>query len=279
LSHSARSDNTGVVPGAATRPAAIVAAGGEAIPISPTNSEVGVPFRGRFEKVSLIPGAETYPPPVPREFRAAWITTVWNKDWPSRDNLSAQQQQAEAITILNRARQLNLNAVIFQVRPMGDALFASKTEPWSQFLTGRVGGHPGYDPLAFWVTEAHKRGLELHAWFNPYRAGSLEYSNYPANHVSKSKPGHVLTYGKSLWLDPGQRDVNAYVRNVVIDVVRRYNIDGVHFDDYFYPYGQKDAAGKPLTFPDNASYQKYRASGGRLDFSRLAAQQCQRSGK
>jgi uncharacterized lipoprotein YddW (UPF0748 family) len=147
---------------------------------------------------------------------------------------------------------------------MSDAFFVSKTEPWSQFLSGKVGGHPGYDPLAFWISEAHKRGLELHAWFNPYRAGSVAYSNYPSNHISKTHPEYVVAHGKSLWLDPGQRAVNAYVRRVVNDVVKRYDIDGVHFDDYFYPYPQKDDAGKLLQFADASSYQNYRAGGGEL---------------
>jgi hypothetical protein len=166
----------------------------------------------------------------------------------------------------------------FQVRPMGDALFVSKTEPWSQFLTGKVGGDPGYDPLAFWVTEAHKRGWNCTHGFNPYRAGSTEYSNYPANHVSKSRPEYVLPYGKSLWLDPGTARVNAYVRQVVMDVVRRYDIDGVHFDDYFYPYGQRMRPASPSLFPTmplTGSIARWRKSAS----GRLAAQQCQRSGE
>jgi uncharacterized lipoprotein YddW (UPF0748 family) len=225
------------------------------------------PGRVAVNTTPLPTRPDNNPPAVERSFRAAWVTTVWNKDWPSRDNLSASQQQAEAIAILDRARYLNLNALIFQVRPMGDALFRSSTEPWSQFLGGKVGSDPGYDPLAFWVKEAHKRGLEIHAWFNPYRVGSTEYSNYPANHISKSRPHYTVPYGKSLWLEPGKPEVNAYVRRVITDVVRRYDIDGVHLDDYFYPYPQKDEDGKPLLFPDGTSYEEYRARGGQMSLA------------
>jgi uncharacterized lipoprotein YddW (UPF0748 family) len=214
----------------------------------------------------LPPASSAQLPHIERSFRAAWIATVWNKDWPSRDNLSTSQQQAEAIAILDRAQKMNFNALIFQVRPMGDALFRS-SEPWSQFLSGKVGGDPGYDPLAFWVQEAHKRGLELHAWFNPYRVGSTESSDYPANHISKTRPDYVVAYGKSLWLDPGKPEVNAYVRRVVTDVVRRYNIDGVHLDDYFYPYPQKDKDGLPILFADDVSYEQYRARGGAMSLA------------
>jgi uncharacterized lipoprotein YddW (UPF0748 family) len=212
----------------------------------------------------LPPLSPNRPPAVPREFRAAWITTVWNKDWPSRVGLSAAQQQAEAILILDRAQQLNLNALLFQARPMGDALFASSTEPWSQFLMGSVGANPGYDPLQFWIDEAHKRGMELHAWINPYRVGSVANRNYPANHISRRNPKYVVPYAKTLWLNPGQPGVNSYVRGVIDDVVKRYDIDGVHFDDYYYPYPEKDAAGQAMPFPDASSYQTYRSRGGRL---------------
>jgi uncharacterized lipoprotein YddW (UPF0748 family) len=220
-----------------------------------------------FKGVVLPPGSPDYPPPVAREFRAAWITSVWNQDWPSRTGLSAAQQQAEAIRILDRAQQLKLNALLFQVRPMGDALWASPREPWSQFLMGNVGADPGYDPLQFWTEEAHRRGLELHAWFNPYRVGSVSTLSYPAQHISRVRPEWVLSYGKSRWLDPGQPGVNRYVRGVVEEVVRLYDIDGVHFDDYFYPYSEKDPAGKPIPFPDAASYRKYLNSGGRLSLA------------
>jgi uncharacterized lipoprotein YddW (UPF0748 family) len=198
-----------------------------------------------------------------REFRGAWVATVGNIDWPSEKGLTSSQQQAELLAILDRAVQLKLNAVIFQVRPACDAMYASKIEPWSEYLTGIMGRapHPYYDPLAFAVTEAHKRGLELHAWFNPYRARVLGTpSPASADHVSKRRPQLVRSYGKYLWLDPGEKQVQDYSLSVVMDVVKRYDVDGIHFDDYFYPYKENDAAGKEMDFPDDASWRRYGAA-------------------
>ncbi|MGD0258521.1 MAG: family 10 glycosylhydrolase [Verrucomicrobiota bacterium] len=204
-------------------------------------------------------------PPAPlREFRAAWVATVGNIDWPSRKTLSTQEQQAELLAILDRAAQLKLNAIIFQVRPACDALYASRIEPWSEYLTSTMGQppEPFYDPLDFAVEEAHKRGLELHAWFNPYRARLLAAGSPAApNHVSKTRPQLVRQYGKYLWLDPGERAVQDYSLSVIMDVVHRYDVDGIHFDDYFYPYKEKGAAGKELDFPDDASWRRFGAGG------------------
>jgi uncharacterized lipoprotein YddW (UPF0748 family) len=201
-----------------------------------------------------------------REFRGAWVATVANIDWPSQKTLSTQEQKAELLALMDRAAQLKLNAVIFQVRPACDAMYASRIEPWSEYLMGTMGKppEPFYDPLAFAVEEAHKRGLELHAWFNPYRA-RLRASTSPvaANHISKTRPQLVRQYGEFLWLDPGEKEVQDYSISVVMDVVKRYDIDGVHFDDYFYPYKARDASGKELDFPDDASWQRFGA-GGRL---------------
>ena len=217
-----------------------------------------------FRAQVLAPGTPGYPPAVEREFRAAWVATVFNMDWPSQTGLSVAQQQAQALAILDRARAMNLNALIWQVRPMCDAFYRSPIEPWSRFLTGTAGRDPGYDPLQFIVMEAHKRGLEIHAWFNPYRAGSSAQTDLPANHISKTRPDLVVRYGKFLWLDPAKREVQAYTTRVVLDVVKRYDIDGVHLDDYFYPYAEKDSAGRALPFPDDATYAKYLQGGGRL---------------
>ena len=166
---------------------------------------------------------------------------------PPKRTLSTREQKAELLAILDRAAQLKLNAIIFQVRPACDALYASRIEPWSEYLTGTMGKppEPFYDPLAFAVEEAHKRGLELHAWFNPYRA-RLRTASSPvaATHVSKTHPQLVRQYGEFLWLDPGEKEVQDYSLNVVLDVVRRYDIDGVHFDDYFYPYKGARGDGK-----------------------------------
>src|SRR5215471_11974134 len=141
------------------------------------------------------------PPPPLREFRAAWVATVGNIDWPSRKDLTSAEQKAELLAILDRAQQLKLNAIIFQVRPACDALYASAIEPWSEYLTGTMGKapEPYYDPLAFAVEEAHKRGLELHAWFNPYRARILAaLSPISLSHISKTRPELVRHYGKFL---------------------------------------------------------------------------------
>ncbi len=210
--------------------------------------------------------ANIEPPGVQREFRGAWIATVGNIDWPSKPGLPVKQQQDEMIALLDRAVRLNLNAIVFQVRPACDAFYASKLEPWSPYLTGTMGQapEPFYDPLEFAVTEAHKRGLELHAWFNPYRAAVLSPKVIlGANHISHTHPDWVRKYGNMLWLDPGEKKVQDYSLRVIMDVVKRYDIDGVHFDDYFYPYKQQDAQENDLEFPDAASWRKYGA-GGRL---------------
>jgi uncharacterized lipoprotein YddW (UPF0748 family) len=203
------------------------------------------------------------PPPLPREFRAVWVATVGNINWPSRAGLSTAEQKAELVSIFNKAAELRLNAVLFQVRPACDALYVSSYEPWSEYLTGRMGQgpQPHYDPLAFAVDEAHKRGMELHAWFNPFRARHLKaLSPVASSHISKTQPSLVKVYGKQLWLDPGEAAVREHSLKVILDVVRRYDIDGVHLDDYFYPYPERN-----LDFPDAASWKRYRASGGKME--------------
>src|SRR5215510_12458307 len=217
--------------------------------------------------VSYRPSSQVRPPAPPREFRGLWIATVKALDWPSRPGLPSQQQKAELIALLEQAKRVRLNAVFFQVRPSCDALYPSKLEPWSEYLTGAMGRapEPFYDPLAFAVEEAHKRGLELHAWFNPYRAlHSNAISPVARNHISRTHPRLVKAYGKSLWLDPGDREVQEYSLSVVLDVVQRYDVDGVHFDDYFYPYPEKDSKGRVLPFPDQATWKRYHDGGGRL---------------
>jgi uncharacterized lipoprotein YddW (UPF0748 family) len=207
-------------------------------------------------------------PPIQREFRGAWVASVNNIDWPSRKNLTTQQQKSELLGILDKAQQLRLNVVIFQVRPACDALYASKLEPWSEYLTGTQGKEPSplWDPLEFAVSEAHKRGLELHAWFNPFRArhSTGSKNSLAAEHVSKTRPELVKTYGTHLWLDPGMQEVHDYSARVVLDVVQRYDVDGVHIDDYFYPYREKDSAKREIPFPDDASWGRYQNSGGKL---------------
>ncbi|HSL71705.1 MAG TPA: family 10 glycosylhydrolase, partial [Longimicrobiales bacterium] len=183
----------------------------------------------------------------------------------SRPGLPVAEQQAELLRILDVARELRLNAIVLQVRPAGDALYRSELEPWSEYLTGRMGvaPSPAWDPLAFAVEEAHRRGLELHAWFNPFRARYSGVSTPAAStHLSRTRPDLVMRYGPFVWMDPGQAAVRAHSLQVIKDVVRRYDIDGVHIDDYFYPYQERNRRGRLIPFPDDKSYARYRARGG-----------------
>lgn len=226
-----------------------------------------MPLTNALALLPLIGYAEDAPPALPREFRAVWIATVDNIDWPSKRTLDVPNQQAELVRQLDLAKSLNLNAVIFQVRPSADALYPSRLEPWSEYLTGKQGKGPDpeWDPLAFAVQQAHARGLELHAWFNPYRAlHPSQKGGVAANHVSRTHPSDVVSYGKFLWMDPGSRFVQRRSRDVILDVVRRYDIDGVHIDDYFYPYPEKGSNGKTLDFPDDRTWGAYRKSGSDL---------------
>jgi uncharacterized lipoprotein YddW (UPF0748 family) len=211
------------------------------------------------------PRAEVPPPPVMREFRAVWVASVGNLDWPSRRGLSSAQQQAELVAILDKLVALHMNAMVLQVRPASDALYASTIEPWSDFLTGEMGRAPDpyYDPLSFAVAEAHKRGIELHVWINPYRAKDPSTPRVSANHISRTRPELVRKYGSFLWLDPGDPAVRNLTTRVVLDLVRRYDIDAVHMDDYFYPY-KESRNGRELDFPDDATYARYRREGGTL---------------
>lgn len=208
------------------------------------------------------------PPTILREFRGVWVATVGNRDWPSAPGLSVAEQKAELVAIMTKADQLNLNAVIFQVRPACDALYASRLEPWSEYLSGQMGKgpEPNYDPLAFAIDQAHLRGLELHAWFNPFRARYRgAKSSVAKSHISRTHPELIRKCGQFLWLDPGERAVQAHTQAVILDVVKRYDIDGVHLDDYFYPYPEKDSSGKLPPFPDDATWRRYRAAGGKLN--------------
>ncbi|HET6297146.1 MAG TPA: family 10 glycosylhydrolase [Kribbella sp.] len=188
-----------------------------------------------------------------RQFRASWVASVVNIDWPSRTGLTAAQQQAELVGWFDDAVRQKHNAVVLQVRPTADAFWPSTIEPWSQYLTGQQGGNPGYDPLAFAVAEAHKRNLELHAWFNPYRLSmGTNLDALVPEHPARQHPEWVVTYGGKLYYNPGIPAVRKLVEDAIMDAVSRYDIDGVHFDDYFYPY---PVAGQ--VFDDAATYAQY----------------------
>jgi uncharacterized lipoprotein YddW (UPF0748 family) len=191
-----------------------------------------------------------------REFRGVWIATVANIDWPSKPGLSTQEQQKEFVEILKMHKANGMNAVIVQVRPAADAFYNSPHEPWSKWLTGKLGKYPYpyYDPLEFMVQEAHARGLEFHAWFNPYRAGvnSSDTGIDSASLVFKN-PEWFVRYGKNVYFDPGLPEARNHTVKVIMDVVNRYDIDGVHFDDYFYPYRIANT-----DFPDSATFEMYK---------------------
>ena len=204
------------------------------------------------------------PPAAPREFRGAWVATVANIDWPSAPGLPAAQQRAEVIRIVDRAAALGLNALLLQVRPAADAIYPSLLEPWSEYVSGAQGVAMDYDPLAFWIEQAHRRGIELHAWFNPFRARHPSAkSALAANHVANTQPAWVKAYGDLLWLDPGEPAAQQHTLAVVADVAQRYDIDGVHIDDYFYPYPVAGANGE-APFPDEPSWQRAQAAGNLL---------------
>lgn len=199
-----------------------------------------------------------------REFRAAWIASVANINWPSKPGLTSEEQQKEAIALLDLLQGLNFNAAILQIRPQADALYKSELEPWSYFLTGTQGKapEPYYDPLAFWVEAAHDRGMELHVWLNPYRAHHTSGGEESANSIVKAKPSLVLKLKDGhYWMDPSKKEVQDHSAAVVRDIVKRYDIDGVHFDDYFYPYEEYNGG---ADFPDQESWDAYQKGGGKL---------------
>ncbi|MGW4643570.1 family 10 glycosylhydrolase [Sphaerisporangium sp. NPDC004334] len=218
------------------------------------------PATGQARSAAAHPAAakqeqacEASPKYPKRQLRGVWIATVHNVDWPSKTGLDAARQQAEYVRILDNAVKRHLNAVFVQVRPASDAIYKSPYEPWSQWLTGTAGRDPGWEPLPFLIDEAHKRGLEFHAWFNPYRAADKDdVSKLPANHPARLHPKWVVKHEGKLYYNPGLPEVRAYTVKVIKDVVQRYDIDGVHFDDYFYPY-----PGRGTKFGDAAAFTKY----------------------
>jgi uncharacterized lipoprotein YddW (UPF0748 family) len=188
------------------------------------------------------------------EMRAIWIATVGNIDWPSSPKLSVDDQKREMRELLDLAKQYNLNTVVLQVRPAADALYSSAIEPWSQWLTGEQGKapEPFYDPLEYAIKECRKRGLDIHTWLNPYRAVTDTANITSPGHISNIHPDWFLTYGKTVFFDPGLEETRNYVARVVADIVRRYDIDAVHMDDYFYPYRIAK-----VSFPDDSSFTKF----------------------
>jgi uncharacterized lipoprotein YddW (UPF0748 family) len=200
------------------------------------------------------------------EFRAAWVATVDNIDWPSKGNYDSDNQKKEFLELLDMHKRNGMNAVIVQVRPATDAFYPSEFEPWSEWLTGKQGRAPSpyYDPLEFMIEETHKRGMEFHAWCNPYRAEfNVGASSIAPNHITRTHPEWFLKYGDKRYFDPGNKEGQEFVVKVIRDIVHRYKIDGMHFDDYFYPYR---ITGKE--FPDEPSFQRYGNGMARDDWRR-----------
>lgn len=189
-----------------------------------------------------------------KEFRGVWIATINNIDWPSAPGLSAEVQKSELKGLIERIKKLNLNVVIFQVRPASDAFYLSETEPWSYFLTGKQGTPPSpdFDPLGYAIELCHANGMELHAWFNPFRVRNAGFYKLDPSSFSAKHPQYIREYDHKLFLDPGIPLVREHINKVIMEVVRKYNIDAVHFDDYFYPY-----PGSGIQFPDQKTFHKY----------------------
>jgi uncharacterized lipoprotein YddW (UPF0748 family) len=230
--------------------------------------------------------AQPLPPPIMREFRAAWVSPTEGGDWPSRPGLSIEEQKAELREVLDRAQRDGLNAVVLHVRTAADALYPSKKVPWSRYLLGRDGTASeleGYDPLALAIQEAHARGLQLHVWFNPFRAMPPDDLGRPApGHITRTHPQWIVHYGKATWIDPGIPPARQAVLDAILDVVDRYDVDGVHIDDYFYPYLEQATITRvvrrgrkrrririsrrvTLRFNDDASWRRYGRAKGWTD--------------
>jgi uncharacterized lipoprotein YddW (UPF0748 family) len=237
--------------------------------VEPSGGAIGEPA-ARLLEPAPAPTCAGRKTTADRQLRAMWLTTVSNIDWPSRPGLDAEAVKAEYRGWLDLAQRLNHNAVFVHVRPSGDAFWQSEFAPWSQWLTGRTDGQsPGWDPMAFMVTETHARNMEFHAWFNPYKASQAgRLADLPPNHPLRQHPDWAVTYPASppaarLYYNPGVPEARVFVEDSILEAVTRYDIDGVHFDDFFYPYpsGNQD-------FPDQATYARYGAGASKDDWRR-----------
>lgn len=189
-----------------------------------------------------------------REFRAVWIATVANIDWPSQSKLSPTLQRNEMRKMLDSLQNNNINAIVIQVRPTADSFYPSNLEPWSTYLTGKNGQRPDpfYDPLQFIIEEAHKRCIEVHAWLNPYRVTNSpsQINNLDTQHIYYKNRNLIVKYGDKYYFNPGLDETRQFLNKVVDDIVERYDVDGIHFDDYFYPYPEGN-----VDFPDDEAYR------------------------
>ncbi len=195
-----------------------------------------------------------------RELRGVWISTVKMLDYPSKRNLTSEQLKQEFISIVDTCQALGMNAIFFQIRPAADAFFQSPYEPWSEWLTGKQGRPPKpyFDPLKFMIDETHKRNMRFYAWINPFRAiATIDFADVSPKHITKRKPQWFFDYGKHRYFNPGIPEVRNYLTKIIIDVVKRYDVDAIVFDDYFYPYPERDNNGKIIPIPDNETFRKY----------------------
>ncbi|SDG08143.1 Uncharacterized lipoprotein YddW, UPF0748 family [Fontibacillus panacisegetis] len=190
-----------------------------------------------------------------KEMRGVWVSTVSNLDWPSNKSYgNIESQKAEYIALLDDVQAMGMNAVFVQVRPSADAIYPSKLVPWSTYLTGTAGKDPGYDPLQFLIEETHRRGMEFHAWFNPFRASTgTDTTKLPANHVANEHPDWIVKFGGKLYINPGIPEAREHIISAIMEVVNGYDIDGVHLDDYFYPTGETASS----KFNDDSTFYKY----------------------
>ena len=172
------------------------------------------------------------------EFRGVWVATVTNIDWPSKPGLSTDALKKEALDIINIHHSLGMNTIILQIRPSGDAIYPTKLAPWSKYLTGQQGFNTeeNVDLLKFWIDECHKRNMELHAWINPFRASLHSDDSLHYTHPAYIHPQWTVKYNNKLYYNPGLPEVRQHIIDVIADIVERYDINGIHIDDYFYPY-------------------------------------------
>jgi len=186
------------------------------------------------------------------ELRGVWIASVANIDWPSSSSLPSKNQKAEIISILDFLSIHHFNTVFVQIRPSADTFYPSRFEPWSKYITGIQGGNPRYNPLKFWIKEAHKRGIEFHAWINPFRITNSKKEKLSKKHPANIHPEWVVTYGGKMYYNPGVPECKKHIENIVEEIVKNYDVDGIHFDDYFYPYPVNSEM-----FPDSLTYMLY----------------------
>ncbi|MCY9761984.1 family 10 glycosylhydrolase [Paenibacillus alvei] len=216
-------------------------------------SSISATYGGKTADFTLVVNKNSSPPK--RQLRAAWIASVVNIDWPREGVVTEKEQKRDFIQLLNELEAAGMNAVVMQIKPTADAFYPSKYAPWSEWLTGVQGKDPGYNPLQFMIEEAHKRNMEFHAWFNPYRVSmQSDVTKLVADHPARLHPDWVITYGGKLYFNPGVPEAKRFVIDSVMEVVNNYDIDAVHFDDYFYPY-KVDG----VDFPDRETYQNYGA--------------------